>query len=359
MISVRLSYLPSGLETAQANATNYNRASTFNGGLIQGTDLANPNNVGAKPFIVGSSILGTDYTYTKEYNGLFANCGSGDTYYDNSHPEYGYSISNNIIGIYTITISGNAIDYIKITFDKVDNQYATVMSINGTTVYNTEPEFQFVADGENTLTIQILAWNAPNLPIRVSNIQLAVNLTFDRNTGLLRAVRGNQVMADNVQPSYGMISQYGDVEIIDYQDIVFDLVRKNKIRKDLTVEILRNDVVIGTYLLSEDFDYDIYTKDLKMTLKDDILKWQGIEVEKRELSYNATAYTVFEYLRDLSTGYTFNISADDMAFMQSITIPYFYLEKGSLWEQWVKLCQLTQCNIFKDPYGVIQIKRFQ
>lgn len=358
-IRVQLSYIPSSINNMNINATNYNANSSFKGGNLANTDLVKSSNKGAKPFIVGSSVLGTEYTYASDFKGILANCGSGTTLYDISDTSKGYLVNNNTSSTYSIVINGSDIQYLKLVFDKVDNQYATVMRINGTMYFNDSAEYELPSVDADNITIEILAWNKPLMPIRVAQISMQVDIVWDKDNGLMEMTRGNQATANNITPSYQLLSQYGSLVVQDPYEEVVNLIKNKTIVKNITINMYKDDTVVGSYVLNREWAYDIYTKELRLALEDDIIKWQGINIKKTELSYNVTGYDVFLYLKNLSGNYTFYISSEDTEFIKSIKVPYFYLEEASLWQQWNKFCNLCQCQMYQDTIGRIVIKRFQ
>lgn len=190
--------------------------------------------------------------------------------------------------------------------------------------------------------------------------------TYTRTSGLLNFSLTNQSMTDNKLPNYDIINAYGSVEIMDSDSSLYDYLATSHLKQTAKVKVYLTSTDLSPkyrFVSTKSWNYDIYNKTCKIELVSDIVKWQNINVEKRELSYDQTAYQIYQYLVSQTTtlagNYTFTLDSDTQTFLGTIVVPYFYLEKGSLWEQWRKFCQLTQCQLYQDIESNIFIKRYQ
>lgn len=195
--------------------------------------------------------------------------------------------------------------------------------------------------------------------LRVEIVFSDKTFSFDKDSGLMNVAITNQSMADNTLPTYDIINAFGSLEIIDSDGSLFDYIAQTSLKSGSIINIYSDDVLKYKFESSRDWKYDVYDRSCKIQLYSNITKWQNVKVVKKDITYNVTAYDVYTYLKGLSGNYNFVISSEDIAFMQSISIPYFYLEENSLWEQWRKLCQLTQSQVYQDIESNVVVKRFQ
>lgn len=182
---------------------------------------------------------------------------------------------------------------------------------------------------------------------------------YTRLTGLKSVSRTIQSMSNNVLPLYDIICPYGSIIIYDKDKNLYN----RAVAKDLlsSITIYSGSDVIGRFISTKNWKYDVFTNVCEIELKGDIIKWQDKTIKKRELTYNATAMDIYTYLKGYSGTHTFSVDSDTemQTYLTSIVVPYFYLESDNLWNQWVKFCNLTQMLIYQDDEGVIQFTRLQ
>lgn len=354
-IKLRIEYSSQSVANLNINADNYNRVSAFVGGGYENSPLQTTN-ASYRRFILGKSFVGSDARFSSNYNGLWANVGSGSQLYDTNDSSKGYKI-NNISGKYSLTLTGEEISYFKITFDSAMNIYAKVLAINGKLYYNDNIEFECFDINADNITIDILALNDSNVPVVINSISFDTHIVYDRHTGLMEVKRGSEKTADNVLPQYGIIGQYGHAQFIDYTETIKNLIQNNKLNKTVAVTIYNGNIVLGKYETSSNWDYNVYTTEVSIDLQDKIMKWQEIEIKKTEISYDVTATQIYNYLLQYCTNFTFNVPHETISFWDNITVPYFYLENDTLWNQWNKFLNLTQSVLYTMPNGEIKIVR--
>lgn len=187
------------------------------------------------------------------------------------------------------------------------------------------------------------------------------SITYDKNSGLNNISPHTETTADNTMPTYDVISKSGSISFYDLEDKLLSKIQSRQYPN--SIEIYKNDELFGKYISTLKYKYDIFTKLVTIELQGDITKWQAITVEKKDLTYDVTAYAVLEWLISKQTIVAsvsdLVISDDTTTWLQSITIPYFYLESATLWEQFRKLCNLAQLRIYQDKYNNVVIERYK
>ncbi|MEG2687559.1 MAG: hypothetical protein RSA24_00165 [Clostridia bacterium] len=290
---------------------------------------------GAKPFVLGASKLG-----------------GGDTYWSKTS-KYGGWIDSKLTSINgeanaTITINGTDIDNFVLRFDQVAGQWATELKVDNVLYVNDDPQFVWLGAKANSHTIQIMKWNLPLYPVRITSVTVGLTMEFDRSN-LKKIVRGSQIVAENDKPTYGVISQYGSVEIYDNDGEMLDLDELGTLKSNQNIEVTLNDKIIGQ------FSSDKWSVDngiAKVELTDKLINWQDKLINRYAVKENETAETIFNYLNGLS-GNEVNISVADKNYLATIKIKYSYLESSTLAVAWNKLCEISQMNIYQKENGEI------
>ncbi|MEG2688732.1 MAG: hypothetical protein RSA24_06145, partial [Clostridia bacterium] len=294
---------------------------------------------GAKPFVLGASKLG-----------------GGDTYWDTAR-KYGGWIDSKLTGVNgeanaTITINGTDIDNFVLRFDQVAEQWATELKVDNALFINDDPQFVWTGTKANSHTIQITKWNLPLYPVRITSISVGLTMEFDRSN-LKEVVRGSQVVAENDKPTYGVISQYGSVEIYDNDGELIDLDEIGALKANQEIEVTLGGKVIGQ------FSSDKWSVDngiAKVELTDKLIKWQDTLFGGYSLKDAERATTVFDYLNGLSGGIV-KINNANKKHLYFIEILYSYLESSTLTAAWNKLCGISQMQIYQKENGEIWAER--
>lgn len=186
------------------------------------------------------------------------------------------------------------------------------------------------------------------------------NITFTKNNGLMSITMQNESVADNVLPNYGIIGRTGNLLFIDYNDLLYNKILQREYPSEINV--YQNGILFAKFISTRKYTYNIYSKEISIEISSNITNWQSINVNKMEISYDVTAYNVLEWLISKQTITTMDalvISEETVSHLKSITIPYFYLETATLWEQFQKLCDLAQLRIYQDRFNNINIQRYR
>ena len=345
-----------------------NLLSGDNKALSLGSDNLSGNNissnlsgiVGVKkkcsnPFIIGASKLGDGSTFSDGVDYFI-----GDQLSDDN---------GNFATSYTITITGNAMTSLTIAFDTVNGRHPKSINVDGITYIDDDPIFTVVELTKNTShTINIYDWNEPLYPLVITGIYTEVSIEIDRRN-LISLSRSIFDRSDLKLPSWGIISNTGNIEFNDINGEVRDYAEQLLLQSGLECKIFLNNTLtnsqeqIGLFETDE-WDYDNDNRVVSVSLKDDLEEWQDINVAEVNYDPRKPESKPFKWLYDhLWTITTANGNYDMLAFNELDTqtqgiLQYTYtqyplLKSGSLWEQWTKLCEICQLHIYKDNNGVV------
>lgn len=308
---------------------------------------------GSNPFIIGASALG-----------------DGSTFSDNVDYFIGQELSDDngfFKTPYEIKVVGENITSLTLVFDEINNRHPTSIVIDGIEYFDDDPIYTISLSPTNEHLIKITNWNAPKYPLVLSGlfVGVSVDIGFDKNN-LVSIIYSMYERSDYKLPSYGVISNTGELKFNDLTGEIKDYANQNFLVEGLDVTLsIRNTVInkrkeIGI-LKTTEWDYNEYNRVVSVTLKDELTEWQdihndGFPYDPRNpyaVLPNGTMEDLYKWLWK-ETPQKYNMLSFDK--LSSITqniltntkITYPLLESGNLWQQWTKLCQVCALYIYKD-----------
>lgn len=176
---------------------------------------------------------------------------------------------------------------------------------------------------------------------------------------------------DTKLPSFGIISNAGSLSYVDSDGTTLALANANLLKEGIRCDIfLKNTLVPNkvesiAVLETAQWDYDSENKIVGVSLQDELVEWQSINVDA--INYdprNAEPKPLSWFYRQLwdltKTNYDMlsfdKLDSDTRTMLDSTFVRYPLLEKGSLWQQWTKLCEVGLSHIYKSKSGRIVYK---
>ena len=213
-------------------------------------------------------------------------------------------------------------------------------------------------------------WNTENYPLVISGIYTEIAIEIDRRN-MISVESEILDRSDLKLPSFGILSNKGNIKFIDTTGEIKDYAEELLLESGLKCEIrLTNTLVKGASEVigvfeTDQWDYDNDSKVVNVSLKDNLVEWQDINVEA--ISYNPQDFQhkpfseLYWKLYSI-TSKKYNIASPEELdettwnILRSTYITYPLLKSGSLWAQWTKLCEVCQLHIYKDRTGKIMCK---
>ena len=281
-------------------------------------------------------------------------------------------------------VSKSEINSLTIDFDKINNRHPKRIYIDDVEYIDDDPIFTIANLNSSRIhKIRIDNWNSPNYPLVITGIYAEVNIDIDYRN-LISISRSIFDRSDLKLPSFGIISNSGNIEFNDNSGEILDYAEQLLLQSGLSCEIkLNNTLVDGAsetigLFETDQWDYDNDNRVVSVSLKDDLEEWQEINVSEIKYEPNKPQHKSFAYFYELLWKLTSNRSSyvndkgetiigtgnynmlsineldeDTQAVLKNTYIQYPFLEIGSLWQQWTKLCQVCQLHIYKNSDGVI------
>lgn len=311
---------------------------------------------GSNPFILGASKLGDGSTFSGNVDYSIGNTQSSE--------------SGVFTTPYTLTIIGTTnITSLTIAFDTVNNRHPNTIEIDNVEYADDDAIFTIVnLPSANSHTITIDNWNSPNYPLVIMGIYVEISIDIDYRN-LISLNRSITYRGDNKLPSYGIISNTGNLEFNDLDGEIRDYAEQMLLTSDLKVEITLNNTLANAHeqvgiFETREWNYDNNNRSVSVSLKDDLEEWQDIQVqgfdydprEPFKIIADGKMSNLYVWLQDKTpTKYQMlnfeQLDEKTRTILEETTIDYPLLENGTLWAQWQKLCQVCGLYIYKNNEG--------
>lgn len=338
------------LKSVSTNVSKINNSSEI--GAILGVRKESKN-----PFIFGKSKFSDKPTFS-----------SGVDYFIGSQAS---DQNGNFDTPYEIKVKSGNINSLTIAFDTTNNRHPKSLKVDGVEYFDDDAIFTIVGlENTSDHTIVIENWNKENALLVITGIY--VNISIDINNRNLISLTSTIFDRGNYElPSYGIISNTGNIEFNDFNGEVKDYAEQLLLTSDLKVEITLKDTLTKkeeqiALMETTDWDYNNNNRSVSVSLQDDLVEWQNIQVDG--FSYNprnpfkilpnGSMEDLYRWLQNSErtpTKYRM-LSFGELDFntkniLSTTKIDYPFLESGTLWEQWVKLCKVCGLYIFKNRNG--------
>lgn len=259
---------------------------------------------------------------------------------------------------YLFTINGINLKSIIIKFDTFNNQHPKNIIINNVLYECNSSVFRVILENIENIEIIIDNWNVSNFPLTIQSIYSFFIEVNDFN--LLSLDRSFADRGDFKLPSYGLISNYGNIELIDINDDILFYVENYLFKKGYLCTIYLNNTnygnkqIIGEYF-STIWEYDNDNRKISVTVEDDIERLQNVYFEGinyiPHISKSQNLFSIYNmlYLETIKYGYKFKKLDNNIKnLLSNIIIEYPYLEKDSLWNTWLKFCGLSKLYMYEE-----------
>lgn len=313
----------------------------------QGISLGNP-------FILGKSRLGSG-----------AYCTNSLPYFVG---RYLADSNGNFSQSYTITISGSNISSCIIVFDKENGRHPNTIIVDGETLYDDDAQFEIAfTNTANTHTIVISNWNTPNEPLIITSIYASLDIEINRKN-LISFNSDITDRANSREPSYGIISNSGNLTFADFDEQALDLITQQILHSGIEVDVFLNNTFSNMTekvcsMEIRELSYDNDNRQVQLSLKDNLEEWQEINVpgigyylsngdtigaqSAKWLYLNLRKETPSKYHMQLFE----ELDSETQNILENTVIQYPTLEEDTLWNDWDKLCELCMLHIYVDNNG--------
>ena len=312
------------------------------------SEVLNRKSKGGNPFILGSSTFDSGANLVGGKRDYFISgemCNSNGTF---ESP-------------YRIVITGK-ISSLTICFDEYNNNYATEIYVDDAYYSNNSPIFVIELDENITYhTIQIERWSKGNSPLIIQGIYATSEYLLNQKDIVELDLKAFDRSDINL-PCWSVYSNSGNVRFKDTNGFITSFARENRLENIDNIEIYVNyrnrSKLLGEYV-PKDWQIDTTIHEVNLLFEDGLTEWQNIESPRIDLQEEQTLFDLFELLREQTPApwqsriaYPNN---ETMDYLYSVTIPFPYIEEGSLWSQWQKFCEVSACYLSRTLDGNIDV----
>lgn len=350
----------SGDEFALSLPEDFNRGNNISSDIssvLRKKDVQTKN-----PFIIGSNKLGDGTTFSEKLNYFMGNEFSNEQ-----------GIFPNA---YELVISSySPINSITLAFDTTNARHPQSIELvsadgSSTTYIDDDAIFTLINPpkySNNSIKVIIRNWNKPNSQFLLSGIYTSIDIIVDKRN--LISFNGKITDRSDIKtPSYGIISNTGNLEFKDINGEIRDYAEQMLLTSELKAYIklkntLSNTVVDVAAYETREWNYDNDNRKVSVSLKDNLEEWQDIYVDGFDYDprnpnrvIDGTALGLYKWIY-YKTPYKYRMASESdldqktRQLMRATLIPYPLLESGNLWQQWNKLCQLCGLYIYRKPNG--------
>lgn len=318
--------------------------------------VQNTKKVAKNPFIIGSTRLGDGATIESSADYFISQSLSDEKglfYFGDDQ---------------VITIKAGETTNLTIVFDTTKNGHPIRIVVDGKEYVDDDTIFTITdLEPKSKHTIKILDWNEPFRPLVVTGIYVGVKIEIDNHN--LRSIYWDLSQRGDLKlPSYGIISNVGEIEFNDNDGEVLDYIEQLVTEQGHDCKLyLYNSLSKTTCNIAKaktsEWDYKSSNRLVSVQLKDDLEEWQNIQVPA--INYNPNdivehnALDIYAYLLNYVPSKFDMITSSELEILDYETfnilantkIPHYLLKSGTLWEQWQKLCELCGLYIYKNNEG--------
>lgn len=170
---------------------------------------------------------------------------------------------------------------------------------------------------------------------------------------------------DATMPYWGIISNSGKIKFIDVDGSIKVLAQEKLLKSGMRVSIKLTNTISSAFIsvgefFTEKWDYDNDTKNVTVSIKDELKKWQ--EILLTPIKYNPyspknlSARQIYEQLYTLTpTEFdmpTFdNLDDNTKNHLETCIVQFFILDFSNLWSAWNAFCEAFFVKIYKINNG--------
>ena len=274
-----------------------------------------------------------------------------------------------------ITLIGSNIDSVTFYGDRTANQFPTRAYLNGDTsnyIYSDDPEWSILFPNvSSTQTITFDMWNRANYNACLTHIGIFVNELVLDKTSIKNVESLSQSTDRPNEIFYGILPNSGSLSILDRNGEILDYIKSGFITNaNLPVTIYTNNNEIQSHIIN-DSNYDTKSFVLQTSLSNILEFWDTFNYQGYAYQEGKTA-TAYELLANVLSTINYTQTEIDLmldtiiiygnkntegtvkSYLESIIIPYPYLEQDTIRNTIEKFCNLAQLQVYINDNNEIK-----
>ena len=247
-----------------------------------------------------------------------------------------------------IVINGTDIDHFSLYFDSVAKQWATLIAIDGVEYENNDALFYWQGESADSHTVEFRRWNTFGYPARLTAINTGIVREYTRRE-IKSLVRGSELFSTPNEPSYGVLPQYGSLEIYDTDGEILEYARKRILDKNQSVVVRLDGEIIAKYLTDE-WDYQYGSTIVKVSLIDDLSALDNNLFPGYNRPTKETALGLLDYI-NIYSGLAITIADSVKSRLSSITISEPWMTNSSVRVALDNFCKMSMTYLVVSQGG--------
>lgn len=259
----------------------------------------------------------------------------------------------------TLVVKGSNLRYIVLYSDLVERHFVELVEVNGL-IYTALDEKLIIGlkEDQEIITIKILKVSHPYQPVKLTSVEVGLVLDFTKQS-IINYNFGSQSQGDADSIEYSVVARFGSIELDNNDKLFNNLNELDLLDNDLEAVVTLNNHPFGTYLLRKGkLNYGDTSATFELTdelIDIDQFVWNKSYYMEENISAKTFLDFIFNYIQksyqiyDSVTEKVLN----NTIFANSIT------EEENIKALLNKVCEATQCSIFKNNSGKIVIKHIE
>jgi hypothetical protein len=264
-----------------------------------------------------------------------------------------------------------------IAFDIVNNRHPKTITIYPTN--NEDMKKKYAVDDsiftvwgleqEDSYTLVFSDWSEPKQPLVITGIYVDIKIDIN-SRNMIALNRSISYRGDNKLPSYGIISNVGNLEFNDLDGEIKDYAEQLLLTSDLKVDIYLNNTLtkssekVGVFQ-TETWDYDNDNNIVNVSIGDSLEELQDNEHDGFSLDYDNISAKSISWIYDKLVASapskyriqsSINLDAVTKNLMDNTRIGVPFLNAGNFWAQFNKLSTLCLLRMYKTKNGETTVK---
>lgn len=240
--------------------------------------------------------------------------------------------------------------------DLIEEHFIEIVEIDGL-LYNGSNEKLVVVlpERKSSVTIKVLKINVPYQPVKVTGIELGLDLVFENNEIVdYNFASQSQSNADVIE--YSVISRYGSISIYNNDNLFNNLNDLDLLENNVVANVYINDKKFGEYILKNG-NLNYGDTAISFELNDEL-----IDID--QLIWNKAYYMEKDVSAKQFLDFIFNFISKEYKVYDTLTetilnntiLGSTIIEVDNIKQVLSAICEITQCAIFKNNNGDITIK---
>lgn len=253
--------------------------------------------------------------------------------------------------------------------DRVAGQFPTKIVIENEEYVNDDVDITLPISGiKREVVVQFTEWNRANYSAVLTKVAIMADEITLGNSDIKTLESKAQSTSQPTDIYYGSVPSSGSVNIYDKNGDFYDHVRNGVLpNSNVPVELFVNGKKVQGHI-STDSHYDVNGRMFSLDFENKLSLYEKVMYEGHDYSEseNETLYDVFaSFCKSVGIN---NVKMATMLgkqivygtpskigtvadYFKAITVPYSYIERGTVRETLDKFCQLTQLNIIENDNG--------